>query len=288
MEFKFRRLLYDMSPVLLLKYIYKKVTGKRLRLDNPQTFDEKLIWLNLDWRHPLKTICADKYSVRSYVEEHDLGHMLPDLLGVYTTPEDINFDVLPNRFVLKCTHGCNFNIFCLDKSMLNIEETNRRLNKWVKINYSRFFGELHYASIKPRIICEPYLGDPTGNRLDDYKFHCFNGKVHCTLVCTERESGSTKYSYYDRGWRNKLAYETLNLSANRDFPRPGAYNEMVRAAETLSKPFPFVRVDFYSIDGKAVFGEMTFTPSGCIDPELTELAQDDMGRLINLPNKYLG
>lgn len=284
---RFYASLYALSPYLLVQYLYIKNTGKRFKAKNPRTLDEMLLWLNLYWRHPLKARCSDKYAVRSYVEEHGMGHHLTNLYGVYAYSAEIDFSKLPDQFVLKCTHGCGFNIFCRDKSHLDIKEAKRKLDAWMKVDISKLAGEVHYASIKPRIICEAFLEDRSGKALSDYKVYCFDGKAHCTMACTDREAKRAKYDFYDREWKNKLAYSKSSLLANRNIPKPEAYDEIIQAAEVLSKPFPFVRMDFYSVNGKPVFGEMTFTPHGCIDTFMTDLAQDVMGKLIKLPEKRL-
>jgi hypothetical protein len=279
------RFLIGLSPLLFTRYRYLKEVRKWYDQKNPRTFDEKLLWLNLYWRHPLKPRCADKFAVRSYVEEHGMGHLLTALYGVFAHSNEIDFAKLPDWFVLKCTHGCGFNVFCTDKNNLDIEETRRKLNAWMKLDISKFGGEMHYVSIKPRIICEAYLEDLPGKPINDYKVYCFHGKVHCTMACTDRTEKGAKYDFYDRDWKNKLPYSKSSLLADRTIPKPEAYEEIIEAAEALSKPFPFVRLDFYSINGKAVFGEMTFTPRGCIDTAMTDVAQDVMGDLLKLPEK---
>jgi len=282
------RALLAISPLCLVKYRYRRATGKRYDARNPRTLDEKLLWLMLFWRHPLKSRCADKYAVRSYVEEQGLGHILVDLLGVYDKAEAIDFDELPERFVLKGTHGCGFNIICSDKNKLDADRTRRKLDDWLDTDVSKLFGEIHYASIKPRIICETFLEDRPGEPLNDYKVYCFHGKAHCTMACTDRTERGAFYDFYDRGWKTKLAYSKTSLLADRHIPRPEAYDEIIEAAEKLSKPFPFVRADFYSVQGRAKFGEMTFTPHACIDTNMTDLAQNTMGDLLELPEKILG
>ena len=278
--------LHSISPLWLVQYRYKRATGEWFRPRNTKTFDEKLLWLMLYWRHSLKSRCADKYAVRSYIEENGLGHLLPRLLGVYSTANEIDFRALPDRFVFKATHGCGFNIICRDKGELAVEEVKRKLDAWMKVDAGKLYGELHYSPITPRIVCEEFLEDRSGKPLDDYKVFCFHGKAHCTMACTDRTEEGAKYDIYDLQWKNKLPYSKSSLLANRSIARPDAYAEILEAAEKLSKPFPFVRVDFYSVDGRAVFGEMTFTPHACIDTFLTDLAQDTMGELIKLPEKY--
>ena len=277
--------LYSLSPLLLAKYRYRLLKGKKLDLNNPETFDEKMLWLNIYWRHPLKTQCADKYAFRSYVAAHGYGHALPRLIAVYKSSSEIDFDTLPDKFVLKCTHGCKFNIICKDKSKMDVTDAKRKLDKWMRLKISKIWGEVHYAKIKPRIICEELLEDSTGDLPIDYKVYCFNGKAHCTMVCVGRDltGSNAQFDFYDLEWKNSLPFcEEKNLAHIR-VPKPAAYEEIIAVAEKLSKPFPFVRVDMYSINGKAVIGEMTFTPDGCIEQDINELGQNILGRLIKLP-----
>lgn len=283
----FRKALSAVSPLWLVRYLYLKETGRWFDPRQPRTLDEKLIWLMLYWREPLKSRCADKYAVRSYVEDNGLGHLLPRLLGVYDDPREIDLGALPDRFVLKATHGCGFNIICRDKSRLDIEEARRRLRTWLKIDISRYGAELHYRQIEPRIIGEELLEEQPGQTLNDYKVYCFDGRAHCTMACTDRTEKGAKFDFYDRDWTAKLAYSKTSLLANRTIARPAALDEILAAAEKLSRPFPFVRVDFYSVNGRAVFGEMTFTPHGSIDAYMTDLAQATMGDLLHLPPKRL-
>lgn len=266
------------------EYRYKRVFNKRLDLSNPDTFSEKLIWLNLFWKHPLKTECGDKYTMRMYVEKLGYGDVLPQLLGVYNCASEIDFNTLPQKFVLKCTHGCGCNIICTNKDELNQEMARQQLDAWLKIDYSKSAGELHYAAMTPRIICEEFLDDLAGKQPTDFKVFCLNGKANCVFVATDRDAhGHTdKYDFYDLEW-NKLPYYKSSLNAGRDYAKPASFDEIIKVAEILSKPFPFVRMDFYNIKGKAILGEMTFTPSGCMSNDFTDLAQQTFGSLLVLP-----
>jgi hypothetical protein len=275
--------LYNISPFLLISYHYYKARHKKLVLDNPVTFEEKLIWLMLYWNHPLKRVCADKYTCRDYVKALGLEHLLVPLYGVYQNSRQIDFKSLPKRFVLKCTRGSGFNIICKDKSYLDIEKTRKLLSRWQKIKFHKIGAEIHYANIKPLIICEAFLGDDSGNLPVDYKMYCFRGKVHCTMVCSGRYTDNLHFDYFDDNWERKLPYGRRGSPESKIIPPPPSYGEMIKAAEILSKPFPFVRVDFYDVNGKAVFGEMTFTPNGCIDTGFTDEAQKILGDLIVLP-----
>jgi TupA-like ATPgrasp len=282
----FRVLLFRFSPVLVAKYNYFSKRWRLPDLKKPKTFDEKLLWLMLYWKDRLKVQCADKYAVRGYVTENGFSDILPPLIGIYVSAEDIHVSALPNQFALKCTHGCGFNILCQDKSALDWPRAQKKLKKWLHTDISKLNGEIHYSEIKPRIVCEPYLTGNGGSVLDDYKFFCFSGKVHCVMVCTGRGSKEgPKFDFYDAEWSNKLPYSRSGIVANRQIPRAQCYTRMLEAAEALSRPFPFVRVDFYEVNGKAVFGEMTFTPSGCVDPGYTEFAQKILGDLVKLPGE---
>jgi len=278
-------MIFRISPVLHSKKIYKSVMGKRLNLDNPQNFNEKLQWLKLYWQHPLISICADKYTVREYIEKCGQHEVLNDLFGVYNDSSEIDFDDFPDQFVLKCTHGCGYNIICTDKNSLDYNAIRKQLDQWMSERYSLYAGELHYDKMKPRIICEKYLDDHSGLLPTDYKIYCFNGKAEFTMICTERTE-KARYDFYDNDW-NKLLYDKENLVVSRTIEKPKNLARMIEAAEVLASPFPFVRMDFYNIDGKVIFGEMTFTPMGCLDTDLVEEANNYLGTLIHLPNKYM-
>ncbi|HEX9011270.1 MAG TPA: ATP-grasp fold amidoligase family protein [Holophagaceae bacterium] len=278
-------LLYQVSPVLTARSRYRRMMGKSLPLDRPVTFDEKLIWMMLYWHHPLKVQCADKLGMRSYVEGLGYGRLLVDLLGVYEKASDIDFTRLPDRFVLKCTHGSGFNIFCLDKGKLDEGWARRRLGRWMSQNYARVHGEVQYEGIRPRIFCETFLDTGSDELPPDFKLHCFHGKVHFTTVCIGRDvrGRNTQYAHYDRDWQKQLPISKFGLHPERWRPQPKSYATMIEAAEVLSKPFPYVRMDFYCVGGKPFLGEMTFTPTGCIDTGYTDETQRALGALIHLP-----
>lgn len=284
---KFLKALSFVSPFLNMKFRYLVIHGSLPNLDYPRTFDEKLIWLNFFWQDPLKSQCGNKYTMRDYVEKHGLDHILTPLLGVYNSAYEIDFEQLPNKFVLKCTHGCHYNVICHNKTYLDIARTEKQLNRWLEDDYSQYSGELHYASMIPRIICEEFLEDPSSVLPIDYKVYCFSGQAHCTMACLGRSGHRLPmFLFYDRNWK-KLPYSRQSILGQTDIHKPNAYEEIIECAEQLSKPFPFVRLDFYSIKGRAILGEMTFTPSGCVDPGLTAVAQKKMGDLIILPRRLV-
>ncbi len=278
-------LLYRLSPDLTARFRYRRETGRSLPLDHPATFDEKLFWLMLRWHLPLKAQCADKFGMRDYVEGMGYGHLLVDLLGVYERSSDIDFAALPDRFALKCSHGCGFNILCRDKDTLDIPDTRRRLDRWMATNYAKVHGEVQYESLRPRILCERFLDDGSGGPPADFKLHSFHGKVHFTTVCTGRgaDGQGANYDHYDRAWQHQLALSMYGCHPERWVSQPECYPAMLEAAEALSKPFPYVRMDFYAVGGKPLLGEMTFTPAGCIDTGYTVETQRELGALIQLP-----
>jgi hypothetical protein len=159
----------------------------------------------------------------------------------------------------------------------------------MKTDYSKVFGELHYASMQPRIICEPFIENHGSVLPIDYKVYCFSGKAHCILVVSGRdfEGHNVTSDFYDMGWNTKLAYHESETNEDRHTPKPEALEEMISISESLSRPFPFVRMDFYNINGKAILGEMTFTPGGCIHKGYTELGQKILGSMVKLPSRKI-
>lgn len=260
---KCKKMLARMSPSLTSKIIYKKVTKKKLNLKEPKLFNEKLMYLKLNdyYKNELISNCADKYKVREYVKSCGCEEILNDLYGVYNEASEINWNELPNKFVLKCNHGCGFNIICDDKEKLNYEESSKKLEQWMKEKFGYETVEIHYTQIKPKIICEKYLETSAGFLPNDYKIYCFNGVPKIILVCTERSTG-TKLTFFDLNWKIMdivvEKYKTNNIPQ-----KPENLQEMIEYATKLSRPFKFVRVDFYNYEGKVVFGELTFTPAGC-------------------------
>lgn len=279
-----KRILIQFSPVGFYKIRHRLLLGRWPNLSNPKTFDEKLACLMLYHHDALKSRLADKYLLRSYVAEKGLAHLLPELLGVYQSPEVIPFADLPERFVLKCTHGSGFNLVCCGRDHFDPDSARQKLARWMHTDFSHFNGEIHYAAITPRIIAEAFLGDEAGGLPRDYKFFCFSGTPHCVMVCApqNRCGRKAKYYFYDTAWTRKLPYDRFDPTQSEEIGRPQAYDVMLNAAAKLSSPFAFVRVDFYSFRGRAFVGEMTFTPSACVDPDLTDQAQAELGRLISV------
>lgn len=284
------RLFYT-HPVFVNRLWYASRTGEHLHLNHPRDFNELLIKRNLQTYRDKEgrsvwIMCADKYAVREYVINKGLGHILNECYGVFDSPGDISFLSLPNQFVLKLTNGCGQIYFCRDKSLLDTKSVQVRIDKWIRESstFGLKTGEWHYSAIKPRIIAEKYLqslGD--SKSIIDYKFHCIRGKVVCILVCYDRdiESHQGCFDIYDTKWNLTEGVLAQYHLHRRVIPRPLSFDQMLVIAETLSKGIDYVRVDLYEIDGKPVFGEMTFTPAGNIQLRYQPWVLKEMLRIYN-------
>ncbi|HAF30223.1 MAG TPA: carbonic anhydrase [Bacteroidales bacterium] len=252
--------LFDFVPDKLMIVIqYKLSTGRWLKLKKPIRFTEKIQWYKLNYRHDILTKCSDKYSVREYVTAKGLSNILIPNYGVYNNVKEINFENLPDKFVLKTTNGSHTNILCADKSKLNSELAKKTIKGWLYSWTSKMGREWGYYNIKPRIICEKLLEKDSNNDLIDYKFFCFNGKPFCLYVIVDRflEDG-IKLGIFDTEF-NLMPYRRSDIRGiTTNIPKPNNFNRMLEIAKVLSKDFPFVRVDLYNIEGSIYFGELTF------------------------------
>ena len=269
-----------------LEIWYRSKTGHLLNLDNPQTYNEKIQWLKLYDSTPDKTRLADKYLVRDWVAEKIGAEYLVPLLGVYDKFEDIDFDKLPNQFVIKCNHGSGYNIIVKDKSQMNIDDIKNKVNQWMCENFAYRYGyELHYRDIEPKIIIEKYIENQGTNDLYDYKFWCFDGKVYYIQFLSERNLDGLKMAFYDKKWNKQNFVYNYPLDT-KNIEKPDNLDEMIKLAEKLSKGFSHVRVDFYRMnDGKLYFGEMTFSSASGVSNWNDETINQKFGDLIKLPSK---
>lgn len=253
-----------------------------LNLNNPRTFNEKIQWLKLYDSTPIKTRLADKYLVRDWVKEKIGEEYLIPLLGVYDKFEDIDFDKLPNQFVMKCNHGSGWNIIVKDKSKLDLKEAKEKLNEWMSANYAFKCGyELHYRDITPKIVIEKFLNE-ISESLYDYRFFCCNGKVEQIWLDVHSGTPEHKRKIYDRNW-NELNIIVKWPRLKTNIKKPENLEKMIALSEKMSKEFAFVRVDFYDINDKIYFGEMTFTSmsgTGKFEPAIEDLK---LGNMIKLP-----
>ena len=285
-------LMFMLDPIIPMSYTMKLLyflrMEKELNLEDPKDFNEKIQWLKVYYRDPLYVKCADKYRVRDYVANLGLGEILNDLYKVYDKVEDINFGELPDRFVMKTNHACKTIIICDDKSRFNETETKKKFRRWLKKKHGYTSGEFHYNYIKPLIIVEKNLALEDGTLPVDYKIFCFNGKPHYIAVYLERDETTLdpkKRAIFDFEWNPKDFVIPLYSTDTTKIARPKKLEQMYYIAEQLSKPFPFVRVDLYEINGKVIFGELTFTPTGGFAKGFTNECLRKFGDLISLPPK---
>lgn len=279
---------YD--DVTYAKKYYKKYTGKRLDLDNPKSFNEKIWWLKLYNRDPLLTVCSDKYAVRDYVKECGLRRILTNIYGVYKNANDINFDQFEDEVFLKCTHGSGVNIIYDPNKPFDRSDFINTFNSHLKHNAYLNSREWGYKNIKPQIICEEVIRDKSGQLPEDYKFLCFDGEpkllIRSVGVCgvdgRHSVTGERISNVYDMDYKYIPIITSFPTREGALSKRPENFEDMILIARILSKPFPHCRVDLYNINGKIYFGEITFYHSGgCgnIEPEEWALK---MGEWINL------
>ena len=273
----------------LIKYsefLYFLKMKEKIDLKNPQKFNEKLMWLKIYTQNPLKSQCADKYAVRDYLIKKGEGACLNKLYGVYDSSKEINWDELPHAFVLKVNNASGAIIVCEDKETLNREATSKKIDRWLKENYYTYYAEPHYQAIPPQLICEKYLKSGTHSVPVDYKFYCFDGIPKVMMMCVQRETGHPKFYLCDLEGTilpyNQAGKEALKEGIYK-VELPATISEMCRISKNLASEFPFVRMDYYEINGAVVFGEMTFTPSACLDSNLHLEGELEMGEMINLP-----
>jgi len=269
-----------------LKLLFSSRMGKTLNLENPKTFNEKLQWLKLYDRNPEYTRYVDKYLVREYISEKLGEEYLIPLLGVWDNPDEIDFNALPDQFVLKCNHNSGAGLcICKDKQSLDIENVKKRLKKGLEQDYYLTGREWPYKDVPRKIIAEKYMEDENSKELRDYKFMCFNGQVKCCLVCSERFSkDGTKFTFMDRDW-NTLPFGRPNLKRDMTLEKPKNYEKMIMLAEQLSINNPFLRVDFYEVADRIYFGELTFFPASGFTGFDPQEWDEILGEWLELPHR---
>ena len=282
-----RKILRTLRPILsdrcyLKSYFYCK-TGYALHLDSPVTFNEKLQWLKLHDRNPLYTEMVDKCAAKAYVASVIGEKYIIPTLAVYDNPESIDFDALPDRFVLKCTHDSGGVVICKDKRTLDAESAVRKLKSGWKKNYYRYSLEYPYKDVKPRIIAEKFLTDGQ-SELCDYKIHCFNGVPRLILVCKDRysESGLTDDFFTER-WEHLDVKRPTHPNSLEAVPKPDCLEEMLSVSRKLSVGIPFVRVDLYVVENRVFFGELTFFPASGMSPFVPQSFDTLFGSWLDLP-----
>lgn len=239
-----------------LRATFRAKMNKKLNLDNPITYNEKLQWLKLYDRNPKYTNLVDKYEVRKYISETIGEEYLIPIIGVYENVDEIDFNNLPNKFVLKCTHDSGGLVICQDKKKLDVQEAKNRMRKSLKRNYYYTYREWPYKNVKSRILCEKYMVDESGYELKDYKFFCFHGDPKAMFIASDREI-DTRFDFFDMNFEH-LPIEQGYKNSSKKIYKPKSFDKMVELSKKLSKGIPHVRVDFYEINGEVYFGELTF------------------------------
>lgn len=286
MIYKTRRKMQVLAHKLLpdkvmSKFYFRIVLKKKLNIKEPKTFNEKLQWLKLYYYPYDKTVvqCADKYAVREYIQKKGYENTLVPLLGTWEKADEIQWEDLPNRFVLKCNHGCAYNLLCSDKDKFDIKNAERQLASWLKEDFGAFNIELHYSKINhKKIICEEYLGDC----ITDYKFFCFNGKPKFIYVSNDLihdRQAQIGFFYLDG---SKMPLKRDDYTDIESVELPAFFGQMREMAECLSKEFPFVRVDFFIANNRFYFAELTFTPGACMMPFNPEKYDLEWGKMLDI------
>lgn len=252
-----KQLLRFLPDRLYIQVYYFAKFHKRCNLRNPTTYNEKLQWLKLNYRVSEDSNLVDKYEVKNVVGELvGLEHIIPTI-GLFNTVEEIDFNELPNSFVLKCTHDSEGVVLVKDKSKVSFHEIREKLRPALRQNFYFIGREPHYRHLTPRIIAEPFLEDSIQGQLLDYKFFCFNGEVRAMFIASDRLSGEMKFDYFDAAFTPMDMKQSYSASAIKP-ERPERYDEMIAIARKLSHGHPHVRVDLYQVNGQVYFGELTF------------------------------
>lgn len=268
-----------------IKLYYRLRVGRKLNMNNPTTLNEKLQWLKFNYRFPLQSIVSDKLLVREYVKDKIGEKYLIPLIGSWKKYDDIDFSLLPEKFVLKCNHDSGGLVVCNDKEKLNHIEAKRKIEKSLNSNFYYIGREYQYRNIKPMILCEKFISD-NGNVPMDYKIYCFNGVPDVILVCKDRFSKNThraSYYFFDQEWQ----FQPLNKGDENikkvDINKPKNLDEMIDIAKKLSKDFVFARIDLYNVDGKIYFGEITLSPNSGFDPDIKYETDLMFGQKLEIP-----
>lgn len=276
------RLAAVLPDKLYLSLLFYCSVGYWPKITNPRSFNEKIQWLKLYDRHEEYSMMVDKVSVKDYVESKIGKEFLIPTLGVWDRVEDINWDSLPDQFVIKSASDSGGVVVCKDKSTLCIEDAVAKLSRLGKRRYSKLNKEYPYDGVSHRFIAEKYLEDESGFELKDYKFFCFDGIVKFLFVATGRQKGDTRFDFFDCEFNH---LPVINGHPNADVcpSMPINFQEMIRVAEVLSKGIPHVRVDLYNVNGKVYFGELTFFHWSGMVPFEPRKWDFIFGEYLNLP-----
>ncbi len=267
-----------------LEYIFYKRFRKQLELREPTLYPDKLQWLKLFDRNPLYTQLADKYAVRDFVQQKVGAEYLNELIGVYRHPAEIDWSALPQRFVLKANHGSRSNLICMNKSELDIQQTEADLVAWLNTDFYALSREWPYKHIQRRIICEAFLEGHPKWGLMDYKIICFNGKPTLIHLHVGRYVDH-RVSFFDLEWQRQPFNVYGITDIEEEIPKPKNFEKMIEIAKVLSHGIPYCSVDLYNLEGRIVFGEITMTTAGGFRPFIPDEYNKVFGDMIILPRK---
>lgn len=274
----------NMSDEEYLKKRYYVKFGQELRVDNPVTFSEKLQWLKLNDRKSYYTKLVDKYEAKEYVASIIGEEYIISTIGLWDKLEDVDFESLPEQFVIKCTHDSGGLVIVKDKQCLDIKATKGKIRRSLKRNYYYSFREWPYKDVKPRIIAEEYISENGEADLSDYKFYCFNGVPQYCQVIRDRSTKQT-VDFFDMDWVHQSftgMQKPFKAHAEKNIVKPITFEKMKEFAKELSQDIPFVRVDFYEVSGKLYFGEMTFFPAAGFGEFQPSEWNEKLGNMLDL------
>lgn len=275
-----------MSDKEIISKRFYKTLGREVDLENPINFNDKLQWLKLNWYDPLATKCADKYEVREFVKQQIGEKYLNKLYSVYDSVDEIVFEKLPNSFVLKATHSSGDNIICKDKNSMDWNKAKKEMKRWLKSNIYWKTREWVYKDIKPRIICEQYIEQEGAQELRDYRFFCFSGEPKFISVDLNiNDKKKTRRNLYDLEWNQLDAEISYPKETNIEIKKPETLETMINLARKLSASFPHARIDFYSINNKVIFGEITFFHQNGMGKFNPPEFEEEVGSYLKLPIK---
>lgn len=280
-----KKSLFFLPDKVYIQLYYRLRTGRKLNMKNPTTFNEKIQWMKFNYRFPLQSVVSDKLLVRDYVKEKIGKEYLIPLLGKWKKFDEIDFDTLPDQFVLKCNHDSGGLVVCRDKSALDYKKAKNKIEKSLKSNFYTIGREYQYRNIKPMILCEKFISE-NGKVPMDYKIYCFNGKPDVMLVCRNRfsnDSHKAEYLFYDQNWKFLPWIKGDEKKKDPKLPRPENLDEMLEVAKNLSEDFIYARIDLYNVNGKVYFGEITLSPNSGFYSGLTEETDRILGEKIHIP-----
>ena len=281
-----KKISYLIPDKLYLSLKYRFKMKRKINWKNPKTYNEKLQWLKLYDRNPLYTKLVDKYEVKKYVSTIIGDEYIIPTIGIYNSFDEIDFDKMPSQFVIKCTHDSGGIVICKDKKTFDKKTAKKKIEKSLKNNFYSSHREWPYKNVKPRIIIEKYLEDKKYKELRDYKFFCFSGDVKIMFVASNRQKkGDTYFDFYDTNF-NHLDIINGHPNSPNKIEKPRNFDKMIYLSKVLSKGLKHVRVDFYEVDGKVYFGEMTFFDGSGFDKIEPEIWDYKLGNMLNIDQIY--